>query len=272
MKVKEPFLINPPLGDQLLLVGPNPRKKEVLKMPKRMRRLSRFGLMSPKRVRRRKNPIEGFALMNPRRRNPLEEFALINPRRRRRTRYRRRNPLEEFALMNPRRQPRVKRSRSAAGKFSSPFGSIDVRKPQTLLIPIGVGLASKFAVTRIPRMVNVAPGSFGSIAMKLGLALGGAILLRRALGDTNALIWAVVGGSEAVSEFVDKVTGQIAGLGYEPQEISAYPGEEVQGIEAYPGEEVQGIEAYPGEEIQGIEYTTPESYESLEEEEMAEVY
>lgn len=208
---REPFLINP---------------------PKRVRRKSTKKRSNPKRsVKKRRNSVR-------RKKNPYGQEVVVvgrNPKRRKRratrkrkrTYKRRRNPVAVAPKRRRRRRSnpvarkvtrrRVRRNYPVARrrKRRNPamtFGGMNLRKPMTLIMPVGVGVASLMATKAAPNMLNLT-GNMRYLA-QVGVAVAGGMILKKPLGAQNAAVWAIVSLVSTASEVLrDKVGGVFSGMG-----------------------------------------------------------
>lgn len=201
--------IKNPFGEEVIVVGANPRRKRKKRVSRRRTSLVRY--LGNRGVRRRRSRGRRLLSNAPRRRRNLA----LNRRRR----YRR-NPARAMAL----------------------GGGISLRRPTSLVVPIAVGLAARMATIRAPLMLGVV-SPLPKYGIQAGVALGGGLLLKRVLGNTNAMVWAIVSGvtilENILNDFVFSRAVAVtapgaAGMGYyEPEGVGAFPEE---GMGAYPYE------------------------------------
>ncbi len=225
---------NPFLGGELVLVGPNPRrmrrvkhKKEVLNMPRKRKRAAarkrvRRNVWSDDRAGHRAAALKGW-----RKKRRYDD----NPPRRRRVGSRRR------ALVRYSDNRRVSRYRRNPAAVAT-MGGISLTNPVTLVMPIAVGVAARFATIKAPQMLAIA-SPLPRYGVQAAVAVGGGLVLNKFIGRTNAIIWTVVSGVTIVesllNEFVfQRAIATTAGLGAyetEPESVGAFPDG---GMGAYP--------------------------------------
>lgn len=250
---KEPFLINP-------VKRKRSKKKASTKRRKRNawrgdsvehRKASRKGWTKRKRAKSGYAKPKGATFP---RHNPLEEVIVMgrNPRKRKhRTSRKRKNVARRnyAGAANPVRKTSRKRGRRRSYR-SNPV-ELSLKKPQTLLMPIAVGIAAKFANDRLPSMVGMGTG-FKKYIAQLAVAFGGQMLLKPVVGKANADVWALISivniGQGVLNEYImPQIAPETkAGIGYyaNPQ-ISAYPSETeaeytYSGMGAFPSEQNYG--------------------------------
>lgn len=193
---------NPFLGEEVLVVGMNPkRKRRKARKTRRSAALSRY-------------------MHNPRRRSVRRRARRHNPVRRRRstavTRYRR-NPVRRY-------RRRVRRNPVSAMAVG---GGINIMKPQTLIVPIAAALGGRVAVKKIPAMLGLT--GWAKTGAQVATAVGGGMLLKRVVGQQNAMIFTVVGLATVAEEMLAQYAGiSLAGFG----DFSAFPLED-SGMGAY---------------------------------------
>jgi hypothetical protein len=217
------FLADNPFGEEVIVVGANPRR----------RRSKRRFLMDDNPRRRRRAT---------RRRRRSTFLMDDNPRRRRRTTRRRR-----IYRDNPVRR----RRRYRDNPVGATLGGIDIRRPQTLLMPVVVGLASKMATEKIPGMLNIT-SALPRYGVQAAVGIGGSLLLKGVVGRTNAAIWAVVSGvtilGDILNRYIFKTALSAIGDSYPQYPALSESTGQVGYVGAYP-EEVSGLGAYPYEEV-----------------------
>jgi len=203
-----------PFGEEVLIVGANPVRKRC------KRRVTRSkAAYLPKRKRRRN-------LVNP--------IAAVNPRRRRRKR-------NLVAAVNPRRRIRtygVARRRRRRNPVSIRTVGLDINKPMSMIMPLGVGILSLIANERIPTVLNLS-SFYMRLGAKVAITFGGGILLSKvkAIGKSNAAVWTIVGGVSIARSLLEKFVFKtsVSGLSAFPEEVEA----DLNGIGAFP-EEIEG--------------------------------
>ena len=205
---KEPFLINPqkrakrksakkstrrnpkrkrssarknPYGQEVIVVGANPRRRR--KKATRKRKTSR---------RRKRNPVA---------RAP----------RRRAVKRTRRNPVRRTAKRRSYRRNPV-RKRRARRNMPMAVGTMNVKKPMTLLMPLGTGIAALVITKMVPNTLNLTGNM--RIAAQVAVAIGGGYILQKPIGKQNAMIFTIVSLVNTASEILSqRVGGVFAGLG-----------------------------------------------------------
>lgn len=239
-----------PFGEEVMIVGANPRRKSRKVRARRRRarpRRSRFslrGLLGRIGLGRRRRRRSLAA--NPRRRRYRRRRAMYydNPRRRRRS-YRRRRAMY---FDNPRRRryrrrfrDNPRRKRRGGRAVSAALPAFSFRRPLSLLMPAAIGTAAYLATEKVPGMVNVT-ANLPRIGVKAAVGFGGGILIGKFLGRTNGAVW-VIGSvintfTDVLRTYIFKTPGL---LGY-----GAFPYQEQQvnyaGLGGY-----DGLEAYPTE-------------------------
>lgn len=200
-----------PLGEEVILVGANPRREKRKTRTTRRGRNAWYG-------RREKHATAAQKGWRKRKRNPVS----ANPKRRTYRRRRNRNP-----------------------KLG--VGSINIMKPMTLLMPVASGLAAKMITERVPMWVNIV-NPLPKFGVQLAVAIGGGMLLKKPVGTQNATIFTVVGATVALSEVITNWMGTAAmgWMGESYPEIETYGNEAAPelGMGAYP-EEISGFGAFP---------------------------
>lgn len=225
-----------PLGEEIIVVGANPRKRRCNVMARRRRKSVRRKARRHVRRRRRSS-----MLMNE---NPRRRVR----RHRRRVSKRRRS---FFMNENPRRRRRFtnpKRRRSARGRRGGvAVGALDIRKPMNLIMPITTGIVAKVVVDRVPAMLNIT-SPLPKAGVQLAVAFGGGMLLKRMIGSTNANIWMLIGAISVATDLLNTyvLKGMLTGLGG----FSAIPYRPSRALSAFPEEVVAAGEMiYPYEGI-----------------------
>lgn len=99
--------------------------------------------------------------------------------------------------MNPRRRVYRRRRRNpirrrrASRRYRRNPVEISIRRPQTLLIPIAVGIGAKIAMSKLPSMIGTVPGSMTDWAVKIGIAIAPQFM-KKLFGSANANVWTLV--------------------------------------------------------------------------------
>ena len=165
-----------------------------------------FLINPPKKIRRKKSRKKKRFLrsLGLKFRNPIgEEVMLVgaNPRRRR-ARGRKKKYRRNKVIATNRRRVYRRRNRRRYRRNPALSGAINITKPQTLLMPIAVGIGAKLAVERVPGMIRIL-SPLPKLGVQAAIAIGGGILLKKPLGATNAAIWTVVASVFALSSFLN---------------------------------------------------------------------
>lgn len=168
-----------PFGEEVILVGLNPRRK---------RRRAKVG---HRRMHRRKRAA---VMANPRRRR-WSIYKAASRKRRRKS-----NPI------------RARRRRHR----SNPVSSMSIKRPLSLLMPIAVGIGAKMAVEKVPGMIFAAANMTDIKRLMVQTAI--AILPqfgKKFVGERNANIWTLVAGvtigASLLNKYVLKTTTALAG-------------------------------------------------------------
>jgi hypothetical protein len=170
-----------PFGEEVLIVGANPRRKR--------RRVSR-----KRRHVRRNDP-------GPRR------YHMSTRRRHRRAR--RNEPGRRIHRRHYRRNLPAR-----SGAFS-----LSASKPMSLIMPIAVGAGGYFVSDYIPAAIGMSTSPMTRIGIKMGIAFGGGMVLSKFLGAKNGVAFALGAGINAVNDvlrtyvFKTTVAATTAGLG-----------------------------------------------------------
>lgn len=260
MMPKEPFLINP---------AKRKRSKKKVLAKRRKRNAWRGDPVGHKKAslkgwRRRKKARTGYSKPEGAtfpKYNPLEEVIVMgrNPKGRKRISSRKRKNVarqNHARAANPMHTRKSNKKRGRRRSHRRNPVELSLRKPQTLLMPIAVGIAAKFANDRLPSMVGMGTGFMKYVA-QLAVAFGGQMLLKPVVGKANADVWALISivniGQGVLNEYImpQLTTGAPAtkaGIGYysNPQ-IGAYPSEveyTYNGMGAYPDEATAEAEGY----------------------------
>jgi hypothetical protein len=197
-----------PLGEEILILGGNPMKAKTKKV-----------------AARKSNPPQ------------------TNPRNKKRKSYRRkrsyrRNPENAMVLSS-----RKKRYRRNPGMISMP----DITKPQTLIMPLILGISAKIATDKVPSMLNLSGAP--AIAAQLGVAASCGILLKKVVGPFGAAIWVVVAGTTVIVPLLQSKLG----MALSGDDIPYYPNMQYvqepdmlpdNGMNAFPS-----MDAYPTDAI-----------------------
>ena len=213
--------IKNPFGEEVIVVGANPRRKK----SKSRRRTSLARYLG--NVGTRSGALKGW-----RKRSRL----LDNPKRRRRSSRFLANRKRSVRYLDNRKR-RFRRNPAAVATM----GGISLQRPMTLIMPIVVGLAARIATQRVPTYLGIV-SPLPRYGVQAAVAVGGGLLLNRFVGKTNAMVWTIVSGvtilEDILNRYVFGAAGAVAGLGYyEPEQVGAFP--EEPGVGAYPyGEEV----------------------------------
>lgn len=184
---------NPFLGEEVLVVGMNPKRKRKARKSSKKTAVRRFS-SNPRRahkrvVRRRKHAVVRY------KGNPVRRH--------------RRNPVAKMAALGG-------------------GGEISLSKPQTLLIPIAIGVAARMATQKVPAMVGMTTG-YMKYGVQAGVAIGGGMLLKNFVGQRNAMVWTIVSGvtivEELLNQFVFNQAAAVAGFGafVDESQLGAYP-------------------------------------------------
>lgn len=152
-----------PFGEEVLIVGANPRRRK--------RRVSR------RRHVRRNDP-------GPRRYH-------MSTRRRRRAR--RNDPGRKRSYRRHYRRNLPARS----GAFS-----LSASKPMSLIMPIAVGTGGYFVSDYIPAAIGMSASPMTRIGVKMGIAFGGSMVLSKFLGAKNGVAFAMGAGINAVNDIL----------------------------------------------------------------------
>jgi hypothetical protein len=212
-----------PFGEEVMIVGVNPRR--------RRRRRSRV------RSRRRSFFLDN--LFRRRRRRRLRDNFLEN-RRRRRLRY------------NARRRRRLRRNPVVRGGGLA----ISFRRPSTLLMPVAVGTAAFILTDRAPSMIG-ATSTWQRYGAKAAVGVGGSILISKFFGRTNGMVWLLASGINLATDLVKQyILPKVTALPAQPVSgYGAFPyaydygeprGIGYEGFEAYPDEMAAGSYPFAG--------------------------
>lgn len=141
----------------------------------------------------------------------------MDNRKRRRVSKRRRS----YMMDNPRRRRRSVRKRSYA---RNPFGmdslsGVDLRRPQTLLMPIAIGILANMAIKRAPALLNVT-SPWAILATKVGVLAIGGLFGGKIMGNAGATVWTIVGSVTIATDLINTVVPGILGdMGAYPEEV-----------------------------------------------------
>lgn len=204
--------IKNPLGEEVIVVGSNPRvRSRSRKLASLVRYRDNYGT--------RAGALKGW---RSRRRGGVE--MLDNAKRH----------------GSPRHHDNRRRYRQNPAGVVALGDGISLSRPSTLVVPIAVGLAARIATNRLPAMVGFS-SPLPKYGVQAGVAIGGGLLLNRFLGKNNAMVWTIVSGVTILENLLnDYVFGRAmaatttSGLSYEePAGVGAFPEE---GMGAYPYE------------------------------------
>jgi len=119
------------------------------------------------------------------------------------------------------------------------LGGISISRPLSLIMPVAVGFAARYATLKVPQMLSIV-NPLPRFGVKAAVAVGGGLVLNRFVGKTNATIWTVVGlvtlAEDILNTYVFQQAVATAGLGaYTPEmgEVGAFPSS-AEGMGAYP--------------------------------------
>lgn len=221
--VEESFLTNPPKR----LKRKSTKKRKAKKRSSVKKRRNPVGEVivvgrNPKRRKRKSTRRRKRTVSRRRRRNPVAKRRVT----RRRTR---RNPVARKRTYRRRRRNPVAKRRRSVRRNPAMVGVLNFRKPLTLIVPIGIGIASTIVTRKVPDMLNL-EGNIRYLT-QLGVGVVGALILKKPFGAQNAMIWGVVSLVNTVGEVLsDKVGGVFSGFGaYVDYESQAYL-PEVEGV------------------------------------------
>lgn len=193
-----------PLGEEVMIVGSNPRRKRRSRrrrararrrIPGFLARLFGRGITRRARRRRRARGLGSYV-------------GKARSRRRRAARFR----------DNPAR-------RSKAIALRAP-GLPDVSRPASLLMPAIVGTAAYIATDKVPSMVNVT-STLPRLGVKAAVGFGGGILISRFLGRNQGAVWAIGSSINILSDILRTYvfkTSPVAGLAAFPRRGVSYSG------------------------------------------------
>lgn len=171
------IMVNP-YGEEVIVVGANPRKR------RRKRKAVR---------RKRRNPVAT--------RRTYKKRTRRNPVAKRRVYRKRRNPIAKRRTT----RRRIRRNPAMA------IGTMRLNKPMTFVMPVMTGVASAIATKKIPAMLNLT-GNMRYLG-QVAVGLIGGMILKKPLGAQNATIFAIVSlASTAQEVLAERVGGVFAGL------------------------------------------------------------
>ncbi len=185
-----------PLGEEILVIGGNPvtKRKEdgkkttiIATNPKRKGRQKKTAMKTDSQKKRYSRNPASYSLTSRDGRGKRQDGQG--------KRQYRRNPEEGRAFPN-------------------------VKKPQTLIIPLLVGVGANVATNKVPAMLNLTGNT--KLLAQAGVAVGGGILLKKFLGPIGALVWITVAGSQVIINMLQNNLG--LNLSDIPDEIQySYP-------------------------------------------------
>lgn len=213
-----------PLGEEVLILGLNPRRRKKSKTTKEVSGMAR------RRKRARK--------ANPRRRH-ARSLRMSNPRRRTRRRLRMDNPRRRrsrkraLRLDNPRRRSRSlrrrhnnpRRKRSVLALRGGLTGGL-MSSTMKALPHVGVGAASVIVTALIPRYIPI-QNKWAKLGGQLVVVFGGGYAVNKLTKGKYGLAWIVGGGSVILADLLRTylLGGLMSGLGfdgYDPGSVGAY--------------------------------------------------
>jgi hypothetical protein len=221
-----------PLGEEVILVGANPRRKR-----RHRKNVWRGHSAGHARAARKGWVHRRRYSANPRRRS--RRYLMSNPKRH----YRRR---KRYLMDNPRRHHRSYRRNYRRRHYrrnpATALSGINIMRPMTLVMPLIVGFSAKWATERVPAMVGIT-SPMTKLGVQVGVMAAGGILLRKPLGSTNAAIWTIMSGVVILTDVLNtyvfsKLAAPAATAGF-----SAFPSYRAPGAVSYD----QGMSAYPEE-------------------------
>lgn len=174
-----------PLGEAVMVVG-NPRRRRKRVRRNKIRKEVKLTMATRRRRRRRvKRNDPGRRKVHHRRR-----YSLLGNVPRRRT-YRRR--VRRHNVVRHRRR-HYRRNPASTGL------AISARRPMSLLMPAAIGAGGYFAADYIPIAIGQSASPITRLGIKVGIAIGGGMLLSRFLGAKNATAFSLGVGINVLND------------------------------------------------------------------------
>ncbi len=108
--------------------------------------------------------------------------------------------------------------------------ALSIKRPLSMVMPLGVGLAGFIAADKIPQMVNIT-SPLPRIGVKAAVAFGGGMVISRFLGKQSGALFTIGCGINLLQDILNtyvfkKAIAATAGYGAFPyQEYGAFPDE-----------------------------------------------
>ena len=204
----EPFLINPAKKSRR-----SGKKKNKAKLPPTYHR----GAVRKSRPVFYSGVVSGAVKRSPegllRTINPFGEEVLIvgaNPKRKIDSKKKKHYAIAKHQKNPVAKQKKGKKKHHRRNPVAQALSGVSITKPMSLLMPIGMGIASAFAVKRLPGMLKLAPHDLAAgkiswmrVLAQLGISVGGGLAISKFLEKTSGIVFTVVGSSLTIMELLN---------------------------------------------------------------------